>query len=138
MRLLHHVVGLCDALKMKKGQTGAEAVGAVALIMMVYAATLGVGLKLQGEAAGRTIASGNGMACEEFAMVIDSVYAGGPGSHVAFDVRGNFTVGGGVIELGTTENSIYCTILPAAVNETRVVSPGSHNIINGGGFVEFQ
>jgi hypothetical protein len=132
------VAGLCDIVKMRRGQISLEAVGAVAVILLIYASTIGYALHLQDAASDRMEATGRDNLCLGLAAVIDAVHFGGPGAHALYDVGGEFTVRPGLIELGTTEDSFYCTLERGAVNESQFLTKRRYELVNGGGYVLFR
>ena len=123
---------------MSKGQLSLEAVTAVAVALLAYAAAVGLGYTLQDEAGDIIAQASLDIGCSDLAAVVDGVYSAGDGASVEFEVAAEFRVHPGLIELGTTKNTFYCLIDQNAVKETKTLTKRRYTIKNEGGWVEFN
>jgi len=77
---------------MRRGQLSLEAVVVVGLVIVIFAGVVWSGLMLSQEASDMNDYAFHDLSCNGLSSVIESVYSGGSGSVVSYDVSENFTV----------------------------------------------
>jgi len=117
-----------------KGQVAYEAVWAVTLVFIAYAAAVAWGTMLNDETTWLRTSYADEAACDGLSAIIDEVYYGGAGASAVYEADREIAVGPGTIELGTT----YCFVEGNAVKRTWNLGRGAYVVRNGGDGIVFE